>query len=314
MDLSIIIVSFNTKEVTRDCLRSIYNAKWKSSFEVIVVDNNSHDGSVEMIREEFPQVKVIANPDNRLFAIANNQGAAIAEGRWLLLLNSDTLVSADNLQRLIDYADTLPEDVVCVGPKLLNPDGSLQSEGCFGSSHYDMFVKHFKIGSLLPSFIGKHILPPGTYRWNRNFPHQVGWVVGAAMLMRAKTYNEIGGLNEELEFYGEEPEFCYRSGKLGYKTIYHPCVEITHLGGVSSKTAKKKPREAEREIALRRYGIIVRLTVGYDYAIGTSRITRAAYWMKYLMTLNPAIKQLINNETECIAYLKQLKKKEKKKE
>lgn len=72
--------------------------------------------------------------------------------RWLLLLNSDTLVSADNLQRLLDYADTLPEDVVCVGPKLLNPDGSLQSEGCFGSSHHEMFVKHFKIGSLLSTF------------------------------------------------------------------------------------------------------------------------------------------------------------------
>lgn len=88
-----------------------------------------------------------------------------------------------------------------------------------------MFLKHFKIGSLLPQFIGKHILPPGTYRWNRNYPHQVGWVVGAAMLMRAKTYKGIGGLNEELEFYGEEPEFCYRSSKLGFKTIYYPYVK-----------------------------------------------------------------------------------------
>lgn len=239
MDLSIIIVSYNTKEVTRNCLRSLYKAEWRSLFEIIVVDNNSRDGSVEMIRSEFPQVKVIANQDNRLFAIANNQGAAVAEGRWLLLLNSDTLVWADNLQRLLDFADSQPKEVVCIGPKLLNPDGTVQSEGCFGSSHYDMFVKHFKLGTLLPAFIGRHILPPGTYRWNRNVPHEVGWVVGAAMLMRAETYKKIGGLNEELEFYGEEPEFGYRSSKLGLKTVYYPDAEITHLGGGKYEQSKK---------------------------------------------------------------------------
>lgn len=231
MDLSIIIVSYNTEALLCDCIRSVKAAKWRSDYEIIVVDNGSKDGSVEMLHREFPETKVIANKTNNLFAIANNQGAKIAEGRWLLLLNSDTFVEDDNLQRLLDYADTTPKDVVCIGPKLLNSDGTLQSEGCFGSTHYDMITKHFKLGTILPTFIGKWILPPGTYKWNRNVPHEVGWVVGAAMLMRADKYREVGGLNEKLEFYGEEPEFSFRCGKIGLKTMYFPYSAIIHFGG-----------------------------------------------------------------------------------
>ena len=302
MDLSIIIVSFNTKEVTRNCLNSILNAQWRSSYEIIIVDNNSQDGSVEMIREEFKMVKLIANSDNRLFSIANNQGAAIASGRWLFLLNSDTLIYDDQIQRLLDYADSLPEDVVCVGPKVLNADKTLQSQGCFGSSHYDMFVKHFKVDRLLPAFLGKLVLPPATYRWNTNIPHEVGWVVGAAMLMRTETYLKIGGLNEQLEFYGEEPEFGYRSKKLGYKTIYYPDANLIHLGGVSTKKSAKK----DWDVDLRRYLKIVEQTYGYNYASGTSRITKLAYQLKYFVTRNPKILELIKGEQRVIDYFKQV--------
>lgn len=300
MDLSIIIVSYNTREITENCLKSIISSKWKSDYEIIVVDNDSHDGSVEMIKEKYPQVKLIANKSNKLFSIANNQGAEIASGRWLLLLNSDTLVKGDNLQKLLDFADTTPKDVICIGPKLLNKDGSLQSEGNFGDSHFDMIVKHFKLASFLPAFLGKAILPPGTYRWNKNVVHEVGWVVGAAMMMRAHDYKKIGGLNEQLEFYGEEPEFCYRARKKGFKTWYYPHAEIIHYGGASTTKLNKE----QIEISLRRYEKIVSLTVGHKYAIGTSRITIISYYLKYFITRNKNILDLIAYENQVIRYLK----------
>lgn len=311
MDLSIIIVSYNTKNLTENCIRSILLAYWHSSYEIIVVDNNSHDGSVEMIREYFPTVKLIVNHDNKLFAIANNQGASVASGRWLLLLNSDTIIYDNNVQDLLDFADTMPKDVICVGPKLLNKDRSLQSQGMFGDSHYDMIVKHFKLGTILPSFIGKVILPPGTYRWNKNKAHEVGWIGGAAMMIRSKDYMKLGGLNERLEFYGEEPEFCYRARKNGYHTWYYPHSEIIHMGGGSSKN--KKVCDEQLLTGLRRYEKLVGLTVGHQYAIGTSRITMLAYWVKYLLSRNKKVLSLINHEKEVIRYLKKADAEETKK-
>lgn len=127
--LSIIVVSYNTKETTDNCLYSIYNSIWKDSFEVIVIDNDSHDGSVEMIKNKYPHVNLIVNEDNKLFAIANNQGASLARGKYLLLLNSDTLVEKDNLQKMVSYFETVPDDVICIGPKILNYDGTIQSSG-----------------------------------------------------------------------------------------------------------------------------------------------------------------------------------------
>ena len=150
MMLSIIIVSYNTKQITDDCLNSIFHANWRSSYEVIVVDNDSRDGSVEMIKEKYPQVVLIANKENLMFAAANNQGAEIAKGKYLLLLNSDTLVYNDNLQKMIDYYETLPDDVVCIGPKVLNKDRSIQSFGFPNAGLRERFCLCYKLHRLLP--------------------------------------------------------------------------------------------------------------------------------------------------------------------
>jgi len=305
--LSIVIVSYNTCDVTDNCLRSIENATWPFGYEVIVVDNNSYDGSVAMIREKHPQVRLIANPDNRYFAIANNQGAQIANGDYLLLLNSDTMIENDNIAGLVQYYETLPYDVICVGPKVLNADRTLQSQGFKSvTTHWSTFVKHFNIDAFLPACIGKRILPAGTYRFNANYPHQVSWVVGACMLCRRDLYMKVGGLNEKLEFYGEEPEFGYRTSKLGYKTYYNPNYHIIHLGGASTKPATDS--EADREKSLRRYSALVQQTTGYAHAINTSRITLLSYRLKYLISRRPNIKRLIADEKKVLKHLKRLNK------
>ncbi len=179
MKLSIIIISYNTKDVLRDCLVSIYASQPQMSFEIIVVDNHSTDGSVEMIQTEFPQIKLIANGDNRLFAIANNQGAAIATGQYLLLLNSDTLVSRGNLEKMINYFDTLPQDVICLGPKMLNPDGSLQSQGFPLPSRLERFCLCFKIHKIFP--FAERFLPIFGLPDKKLRAKQVGWVSGACV-------------------------------------------------------------------------------------------------------------------------------------
>jgi len=272
-----------------------------------VVDNNSQDGSAEMICEKHPQVKLITNADNRYFAIANNQGAKIATGDYLLLLNSDTLIEDDNISSLVEYFDTLPDDVICVGPKVLNADRSLQSQGFKSvTTHWSTFVKHFNIDAFMPACIGKRVLPAGTYRFNANYPHQVSWVVGACMLCRRNLYMQVGGLNEKLEFYGEEPEFGYRTLKLGYKTYYNPNYHIIHLGGASTNLTSDS--KVEREKSLRRYSILVQQTTGYAHAINTSRITLLSYRLKYFISHRPNIKKLIADEKIVLKHLKRLNK------
>lgn len=237
--LSIIIVSYNTKEVTDNCLASIYAAKWRASFEVIVVDNGSSDESVEMIQDKYPEVKLIANPDNRLFAIANNQGAKIAQGKYLLLLNSDTLVYDDNLQRMIDYFETLPEDVICVGPKILNFDKTIQS---MSHPRWGTIIEHFlhlvHAVKLFPCL--KKIYP--TLPHNSGKIQDAGWVAGCAMMIRRDKYNFVGGLNEKIEFYGEEPEFGYGLTIWGSRqfTIHRPKLYILVVSRQRKKRQMKK--------------------------------------------------------------------------
>lgn len=290
--------------MTDNCLASIYNAKWRDEYEVIVVDNNSHDGSVEMIRNKYPQVKLITNSENKLFAIANNQGANIARGDYLLLLNSDTIVYDDNLQRMIDYFDTLPANVICIGPKILNADKTIQSYGAPKYGYAEHFICQMGMHKRLP-FLRKiwKTLPTSP-----DITHEVGWVCGACMMIPREKYDKVGGLNEKLEFYGEEPEFGFRTRKLGYKTLFFKDAEIIHLGGVSTK-AKTKTRKKSLEDDLREYDCLVRLTNGYDGAIKVTRITILACRIKTLIGYNREMfKKKIEHEKKVIVFLKQRKK------
>ncbi len=302
-DLSIIIVSFNTKDVTDACLASIYKAKWRSTYEVIVVDNNSHDGSVEMIREKYPQVKLIANPDNKYFAIANNQGAKIARGKYLLLLNSDTIVEDDNIQRMIDYFNTLPTDVICIGPKVLNPDKTVQSFGNPNGGYRERTAACFKFNRIFPEWFTVHVFGLKGLPYNPNKNRECGWVSGAAMMIRTDLYNKVGGLNDRVEFFGEEPEFGHRTHALGYRTLYYSGAEIIHFGGVSSKKNSNPTK-----VRHRRYGKLIKETVGYTKGIRMSKIVIfAAYVKRILSSDKEYFTKAIAYEKEVVNYLKELK-------
>lgn len=305
IEVSIVIVSFNAKTVLKSCLDSINDANLGFSHEIIVVDNASSDGVVDMVHDEYPTVRLIKNHENNLFAKANNQGAAIARGRYLLLLNNDVLVDESALERLLAFIEGCGENVACVGPIVLNEDRTLQSAGYALPSIRERITMVFHLNRLLPRLIARIVLPtgtPGLYESN----HKTGWISGCCMLIRRDIYTKMGGLNEALEFYGEEPEFCMRLLKHGWETWLVADAHIVHLGGQSSSNHEASFL-SDREGKLRRYTALQRHTVGLRHSLVMSRIVLLSAYLKRLMSKGSQrdyFTRAIDHERAVINYMK----------
>lgn len=233
MDVSIIIVNWNTKDILRNCLDSIYTQAAKSvEFEVIVVDNASNDGSVQMVEKEFPQVLLNQNPENRGFAAANNQGVRVSKGRYVLLLNPDTIVLDNAIAKVVSFAD-MRKDIAVVGCRVLNIDHTLQPTCFMYPSILNMLLSSCYLYKL---FLKSHFF--GRERmswWDRSDVREVDVVTGCFMLVRREAIEQVGFMDERFFMYGEETDWCYRFKKAGYKVVYMPFAEIIHLGGESTK-------------------------------------------------------------------------------
>ncbi len=238
MQLSIIIVSYNTRDILRDCLLSIQDARIPLTYEVIVVDNASTDGSPQMVEQEFPELVLLKNSANLMFAKANNQAMKIAKGDYLLLLNSDCVVLPGSIEKLYEFLHAHQPQVACVGPRLLNKDRTFQSEGhAFYSPMYALWTVTGLSRWPIPTFLKRRILPDGYPRFDRGRTRKVGWVAGAAMMVARTAVDAIGTLDETLYFYGEESEWCFRARTKRYEVWVHPHAEIIHLGGASTTSA-----------------------------------------------------------------------------
>lgn len=228
--LSIIILSYNTRQLLKNCLKSVFGTIKKLKSEVIVVDNHSSDDSVPMVKKEFPQAKLIANQQNLGFSRGNNQGIKKARGEYILLLNSDTIVQSGALSKMANYLKEHPR-VGVVGCRLLNQDGSPQlSAGGFPSlltCAIMLFWEHWHTSARVR----------GSFAQIK----QVDWVMGAAMMIRKSVLDQVGLLDEKIFMYMEEIELCYRIKKVGGEVVFYPQAEITHLGRGSSRTGKKEP-------------------------------------------------------------------------
>lgn len=238
MDLSIIIVNYKTKELTRQALDSIYRYKWNINFEVIVVDNASKDKSVDILEREFPHILLIENDENLGFAKANNMGIARSRGRYILLLNSDTVVMEDAFTKTIEYMEKNP-GVGAVGCKVVLPDGSLD-KACKRSfpTPQNALYNVLKLDKLFPNnkAFGAYNL---TYL-DENQIHEVDCLVGAFMMVRREIIDRVGVLDGDFFMYGEDIDWCYRIKAAGWKIIYYPETKIIHYKGGSSK--KKSPK------------------------------------------------------------------------
>jgi GT2 family glycosyltransferase len=239
MDVSVIIVNWNTRDILHNCLSSVFNQPEGIKFEVIVVDNGSTDGSVEMIRAEFPQVILLANNANRGFAAANNQGFRIARGEYVLLLNSDTLLFSGSIAKTITFANAHPQAAV-VGCRVLNQNMSLQPTCFMFPSLLNMLFASTYLYKIFPRsrLWGRERM---TW-WDRNDARKVDVVTGCFMLVQKSAIDQVGGMDERFFMYGEETDWCYRFKLAGWEVMFTPCAQIIHLGKASSAQVKHEMR------------------------------------------------------------------------
>ena len=237
MDLSVIIVSFNVRELLRVCLRSVYASGERAdgrdlALEVIVVDSASGDGSTEMVAREFPDVRLLAQTTNVGFTKGNNIGIEASRGRYMLLLNPDTEVDASALPAMVDYMDAHP-DVGALGPRLFYPDGTTQSS----RRRFPTLATGFLESTILQRYWRDNAVLRRYYCSDLPIDraHEVDWVVGAALLVRRKATDQVGPMDEGYFMYSEEMDWCYRIKKAGWRMMYLPDARIVHYEGKSSE-------------------------------------------------------------------------------
>lgn len=236
--LSIIVVSYNTREMTLDCLRSVH-AETRADFELIVIDNASEDGSAEAIAAEFPDAILMAERENHGFALANNIAAERARGAYILLLNPDTLVLDGALDRLLDFARARPEARIWGGRTLFG-DRSLNPASCWRRmSLWNIFCRTAGLTGVFPKSGFFNAEAYGG--WDRASERQVDIVVGCMFLIARDDWQALGGFDPAFVMYGEEADLCLRAArKLGAAPMVTPAATIVHYGGASERVRADK--------------------------------------------------------------------------
>lgn len=257
IDLSIVIVSYNTRDLTRECIQSIFDNVKTINFEVIVVDNNSSDDSVSVLRKTFPSIQLVALEDNLGFSKANNKGVAVAKGRYVLFLNSDTVVYPGALEHMVEFMDH-NEKAGAATCYLKMPNGKLDDAAHRGFPTPWNALTHFsgisKIFSKSTTLNGYHM------GWkDLDKVHEIDALAGAFMIVRRKAGEEVGWWDEDYFFYGEDIDFCYMLKQKGWKVYFVPTVSILHYKGASggikkeSKTITTASRETKKRVTIARF-------------------------------------------------------------
>lgn len=231
--ISIVIVNYNVKDLLEKCLNSILESKGKFKLDLIVVDNNSEDGSIAYLRPKFPNVRYIQNSENLGFSKANNLGFKEAIGEYILILNPDTLIKSDTLQKMLGFMETNP-DIGVAGCKVLNEDGTFQW-ACRRSfpTPWNSFTKLFGMQDFFPK--SKLFASYNLKYLDINKEYDVDALIGAFMFCRKDIIYEVDGFDEDFFMYGEDLDLCFRIKKSGYRITYTPITEITHSKGESTK-------------------------------------------------------------------------------
>jgi N-acetylglucosaminyl-diphospho-decaprenol L-rhamnosyltransferase len=223
-DMSIVLVCWNDKAYLDPCLESLRKADVQYRYDVVVVDNGSTDGSQEMLHVRFPEVRLIQNEGNAGLGRASNQGIHATRGRYILLLNNDTVVNGASLNAMIKFLDEHPEAGV-VGGNLLNPDGSFQA----GATHFPSLLTEFLSATRLAEMLQQDFRT----KCRDGRAVRTDWLSSACLLLRRAALEKVGWLDEEYFIYGDETDLQYRLGKAGWAVFYLPQVYTIHYGGGS---------------------------------------------------------------------------------
>lgn len=279
LDLSIVIVNWNTQHVIVDCLRSVLANLGELSTEVIVIDNASTDDSVQVIAERFPQVQLIANDTNRGFAAANNQGMRIARGAYVLLLNPDTVVLDGAFDKTLAYARRHP-DIGVLGCQVMESTQAVQRT-CFRfPSPLNTLMW---VSGALAWFPRSRIAGRAAYGpWNRRDEREVEVVSGMFMLVRCEAIEQVGLMDEAYFVFAEEADWCYRFRSAGWRCVFAPVGRIVHVDGGSKSTEQASVRmyvEIQKSLLL-----FHRKHLGWGrwalckFLFLTTMVTRLAWW------------------------------------
>jgi len=230
-DMSIILVCWNNKDYIEPCLLSIYDSSLKRSYDITVVDNGSTDGSQVMLREKFPEIKLIQNTGNVGLGKASNQGIEATKGKYVLLLNNDTIINGHSFEEMVIYLDVHP-DAGAVGGKLLNPDGSFQA----GYAKFSTIWEEF----LITTGVGDRLWPGYPSHFDSSLVIPVDWLSSACLLLRRSALDQVGLLDENYFIYGDEADLQYRLNKNGWKVYYLPAATTIHYGGKSMNRWRRR--------------------------------------------------------------------------
>lgn len=245
-ELSVTIVNRNVRELLRQCLQSI-RSQWPwpdKGLELIVVDNASGDGSAETISADLPDIKIIKNDENRGFGRACNQGLAVSSGRYVMILNPDTVIRKGLFQSLIEFMDRTPQAGLA-GPKVLNEDGSLQpTYRRFPTYTNILFARKSPLSAILPG-------NPGTKRYLQgeltlDQPRKVEALGGVCLILRKEMLKEVGYFDENIFMYLEDTDLCYRAHLKGWESWVVPQAELIHYWGKSTEQEKKQMAQEHR--------------------------------------------------------------------
>lgn len=223
LDLSIVIVNFNTREIVLDCIKSIQTHTEEISFETLVVDNHSTDGSQQAIKKAFPDVPLIENKDNRGFSAANNQAIPISRGRYTVLLNSDTLLTENCFAKIVRYLDDNPRFSI-LSPEILDPNGAPCPMRLWEDTACDAILK----------ILGQYNPTREFKKMGLRGPREVQAIGGSCFVLRRQLFESTGLFDENYFLYNEEDDFCRRARSLGHKICYYPETRVKHLLGQST--------------------------------------------------------------------------------
>jgi GT2 family glycosyltransferase len=273
-DVSIVIVSWNTRDLLSDCLQSL-RAEAGVSTEVFVVDNGSQDGSASMVAAEFPGVRLIQNQENRGFARAANQGLTFAHGRYRMLLNSDTRVPVGALRRLVATMDAHPRVGAC-GPQLRHFDGTLQPTG----RAFPTLLASMVAITPVPGWV-RRATADRFERRDYGLTCEVDELCGAALILRPEALAQVGLLDEEFFFFGEDVDLCWRLHDAGWRVVYLPEAVIEHgWGGSWRKTRERTSLMIQRAYVLlmrkHRPGFAAAAVTGLSFVLTLLKAVRRA--------------------------------------
>lgn len=277
--VSVIIVSYNTVDLTRQCLKAAESALKDVSAEIMVVDNASVDGSVEMVRSEFPQTKLIVNTGNVGFGAANNQAMRQARGEYFLLLNSDAILYTGAVKAMLQTMSQHQQAAV-VAPRLLNRDGSLQRSCWRFPSPWRTWAEALWVSGL---FANHPFL--GDFRgWKHDLERKVEWAIGACLLVRRGVYGQIGGFDERFFMYAEETDWQRQMTDAGWEIWLTPDAHVVHLGGASGLGIERAITEqfykSQDLYLLKRHGVLGLLSARVATAFGSSIRTLILFLME----------------------------------